>query len=131
MTRAKDKTCTDCRNGQRTSSDFRLTKNPKNRDTQRFAFSKLVEECNNIGRKILSIHSRRAVKDVFSILGDAFDGKIVFHWFSGTLNELNIAVNRGYYSSVNPDMFKSKNGKEVIKNMPLVKILLESDAPFT
>ncbi|WP_445671286.1 TatD family hydrolase [Paenibacillus sp. FSL K6-2862] len=28
-------------------------------------------------------------------------------------------------------MFNSKNGKELIKNMPLDKILLESDAPFT
>jgi len=108
-----------------------VTKNPDNRDTQRFVFSKLVEECNNIGGKILSIHSRRAVKDVYSILGDAFDGKIILHWFSGSLSELKIAVNRGYYFSVNPDMFNSKNGKELIKNMPLDKILLESDAPFT
>lgn len=108
-----------------------VTKDSDNRHTQRFIFNKLVEECNNVGGKILSIHSRRAVKDIYAILGDTFNGKIILHWFSGSLSELNIAVDRGYYFSVNPDMFNSNNGKELIKNMPLDKILLESDAPFT
>ncbi|WP_422656689.1 Qat anti-phage system TatD family nuclease QatD [Paenibacillus sp. EC2-1] len=108
-----------------------VTPNLDNRETQKDAFRKLIGECNNTGGKILSIHSRRAVKDVLSILGNTFDGKIIMHWFSGTISEMKIAINRGYYFSVNSDMFNSKNGNELIKNMPLDKILLESDAPFT
>lgn len=108
-----------------------ITTNSDNREIQRVAFRKLVEQCDKCGDKILSVHSRRAVKDVLSIVGNSFNGKIILHWFSGTLRELMIAVNNGCYFSINSDMINSKNGKELIKNMPLDKILIESDAPFT
>lgn len=108
-----------------------VTTNSDNRETQRIAFRKLIEQCDKYGGKILSVHSRRAVKDVLSIIGDSFNGKVVLHWFSGTPRELMTAVKYGYYFSVNSDMINSKNGIELIKNMPLDRILLESDAPFT
>lgn len=108
-----------------------VTTNSDNREIQRIAFRKLVEQCDTCGDKILSVHSRRAVKDVLSIIGGSFNGKIILHWFSGTLGELRTAVDKGYYFSINPDMIDSKKGKELIGNMPLDKILLESDAPFT
>ncbi|WP_433938501.1 Qat anti-phage system TatD family nuclease QatD [Paenibacillus lautus] len=108
-----------------------VTTDTDNRETQRIAFRKLIEQCDKYGGKILSVHSRRAAKDVISIIGDSFNGKIILHWFSGTLRELLTAVKNGYYFSVNVDMINSKNGTELIRNMPLDKILLESDAPFT
>lgn len=108
-----------------------VTTNLDNREIQRIAFRKLVEQCDTFGDKILSVHSRRAVKDVLSIIGGSFNGKIILHWFSGTLRELMTAADKGYYFSINSDMIDSKKGKELIINMPLDKILIESDAPFT
>ncbi|WP_405168604.1 Qat anti-phage system TatD family nuclease QatD [Paenibacillus sp. FSL H3-0286] len=107
------------------------TTNIDNRETQRIAFRELIEHCDKYGGKILSVHSRRAAKDVLSIIGDSFDGKVILHWFSGTKRELMIAIKRGCYFSINSDMINSKNGMELIRNMPLDRILLESDAPFT
>jgi len=108
-----------------------VTTSSDNRETQRNAFAQLIEQCDKYGGKILSVHSRRAAKDVLSIIGNSFNGKVILHWFSGTLRELMIAINSGYYFSINSDMINSKNGIELIKNMPLDRILIESDAPFT
>lgn len=107
------------------------TTNLDNRETQRIAFRKVIEQCDKYGGKILTVHSRRAAKDVLSIIGDSFNGKVILHWFSGTLRELMTAVKNGYYFSINSDMINSKNGVELIRNMPLDRILVESDAPFT
>lgn len=107
------------------------TTNLDNRETQRIAFRELIEQCDKYGGKILSVHSRRAAKDVLSIIGDSFNGKVILHWFSGTLRELMTAVKNGCYFSINSDMINSKYGINLIRNMPLDRILLESDAPFT
>lgn len=107
------------------------TSSPDNRETQRNAFRGLIEQCDKHGGKILSVHSRRAVKDVLSIIGASFNGKVILHWFTGTQKELMIAVKNGYYFSINSNMINNKSGIELIKNMPLDRILFESDAPFT
>ncbi len=108
-----------------------VTTDIDNRETQRDAFKKLIEQCDKYGGKILSVHSRRAAKDVISIIGGSFNGKIILHWFTGTQRELMIAIKNGYFFSINSDMINSKNGIELIKNMPLDRLLFESDAPFT
>lgn len=110
--------------------DYRTT-NLENREIQKNAFRELIEQCDKYGGKILSVHSRRAATDVLSIIGDSFNGKIILHWFSGNLKELLLAIKYGCYFSINSDMINSKSGIELIKNMPLDRILIESDAPFT
>ena len=53
------------------------------------------------------------------------------HWYTGTLRNLEIALSRGYYFSINHQMIKSQNGRNIINRIPMDRILLESDAPFT
>ena len=55
----------------------------------------------------------------------------ILHWFTGTMGELKRAVEMGCYFSINPRMFKTKSGIEIIKKIPIECVLLESDAPFT
>src|SRR5690606_22732027 len=59
-----------------------------------------------------------------------FPGKIILHWYSGSLNYLENALSYGYYFSVNSAMLQSKNGINIIKTIPLNRLLLESDSPF-
>lgn len=99
-------------------------------DKQKKIFSKIVEWCDIQGNKILTIHSRKAVNDVLQILGESFNGKVILHYYSGTLNNLKIAINRGYYFSVNFKMTQTKSGKEIISQIPIERILSESDYPF-
>ena len=79
--------------------------------------------------KVLSVHSRRASKEVMNCL-KGFNGKVILHWFSGRLQDLEEAVDRGYYFSINPQMLKSKAGQAIVSSIPVNRILLESDAPF-
>ncbi|MDT8717020.1 TatD family hydrolase [Clostridium sp. 19966] len=103
----------------------------ENKALQINTFKEIIDNCNKLGGKILSIHSRKASKHVIEIIGDKFNGKIILHWFSGTISELREAIENGYYFSINTEMVKSKKGIELIKNIPIERILIESDAPFT
>jgi len=78
----------------------------------------------------LTIHSRRAENDLLDILGDDFPGKVILHWYSGSIKNLERAISRGYYISINYQMTKSKNGQKIIDYTPNNQILLESDGPF-
>lgn len=40
------------------------------------------------------------------------------------------AIEIGCYFSINPGMLKTKSGLEIIKKVPLDRILVETDAPF-
>ena len=55
----------------------------------------LIEKCNSIGNKILTVHSRGSANEVLSIIGDKFNGKIIMHWYSGTLKNLQKAIKPG------------------------------------
>ncbi|GFZ79807.1 TatD family hydrolase [Aquaticitalea lipolytica] len=106
-------------------------KSPENFKTQKLVFEKIIEACDKEGGKILTIHSRKAEKEVLNIIGDKFSGKIILHWYSGSLRELDRAISIGAYFSINHSMTKSKNGQKIIERIPLNKLLIETDGPFT
>ncbi len=93
-------------------------------------FESLISKCNEIGDKIISIHSRMASLEVTSIIGDNFKGKIILHWYSGSINNQITAIKNGYYFSVNSAMLQSDSGRKIVSNIPEDKILLETDSPF-
>ena len=99
-------------------------------NTQKRIFEKIIGACADQKDKILTIHSRRAEKDVISIVGNSFPGKAILHWYSGSISDLEKAVSYGFYFSINSAMTQSKNGINIIKNIPLNRLLLESDSPF-
>ena len=62
---------------------------------------------------------------------DGYTGKIILHWYSGNLRTLRDAIDLGCYFSINQQMLLSKNGRDVVDALPIDKILVESDAPFS
>lgn len=101
------------------------------RQTQRQVFSQILEKSAQFGDKVVSVHSRRAVVDVVSMIGSRYPGTVILHWFSGTTSELNRAVSAGSFFSVNHQMLKGQKGRDLIAGMPPEKVLTESDGPFT
>jgi len=94
-------------------------------------FDELLEECAVQGGRIMSIHSRGAVKQVLDLLEKHPDaGTPVLHWFSGTKAELARAVERGCWFSFGPAGAVSKAGKDILSLLPLNRLLPESDGPF-
>ena len=108
--------------------DLKAGKDTKN--MQISFFEELVHRCDQIGNKILSVHSRAAASDVISVIGNNFNGKIILHWYSGTKQNQEQAIRNGFYFSINHAMLNSESGKKIIARIPDDKILLETDSPF-
>ena len=101
-------------------------------DRQEIVFTRILEMCSKSGGKILSIHSTYAVNEVLDHL-ERFPqaGPPIMHWFTGSLSQLQRAVALGCWFSVGPKMILSKKGRDIVLNIPLDKLLLETDGPFT
>jgi TatD DNase family protein len=99
---------------------------------QEFIFECAIKESQNVGGRIISIHSRCAASRVLSILKKYPNcGHPILHWFTGSIFELNEAVERRCFFSINPIMTMSKKGKDLVSRLPKELVLPESDGPFT
>lgn len=99
----------------------------KNTQLKSFEF---VLGCVKGKRKILSLHSRRAEKEVLEMLCDRNIENAIFHWYSGPVSLIKDIVYKGYYFSINSAMIQSDNGKKIISKIPKELILTETDYPF-
>lgn len=86
--------------------------------------------------RVLSIHAVRAVGAILDTLEshgllEDITGSpaIIFHWFSGTSDELVRARHAGSFFSINERMLATKRGREYARQIPLNRLLLETDAP--
>lgn len=76
------------------------------------------------------IHSREATEDTINTL-KKFKVKGVIHSFSGSLETAQIYIKMGYLLGINGVItFKNAKLKEVIKDIPLENIILETDSPY-
>ena len=98
-----------------------------NRKKQKEIFLEIINACQG---KIISVHSRRSESECLDVLR-GFSGKVILHWYSGSICLLKEAVDMGCYFSVNQQMLLSQNGRGIVDNIPLDRILVESDAPFS
>ena len=81
-------------------------------------------------RKIISVHSRRAEKELLGLLGEYNIENVIFHWYSGSVSLIPAIIERGYYFSINEAMTLSHSGKSIIDKIPQDRILMETDAPY-
>lgn len=99
------------------------------KDIQLDTFSKLLTVISG-QKKILSIHSRKAEKEVLDLLMKNNIQSAIFHWYSGGLNLIDTIAKAGYFFSINPAMVKSMSGRKIISKIPRQLVLTETDGPF-
>lgn len=100
-------------------------------DQQVKVFDRILDECEKLGGRVLTIHSRGAAERVLdSIERHPRAGLPILHWFSGSLKQLGRAASLGCWFSVGPAMMRSAKGRDLAAAMPLERILTETDAPF-
>jgi TatD DNase family protein len=101
-------------------------------DLQKEIFIKQIKLANELNLPI-SIHDREAHKDTFDILKEYNKGsKIVMHCFSGSVEFAKECIKEGWYLALG-GVVTFKNAikmKEVAQEIPLNKLLLETDAPY-
>lgn len=98
---------------------------------QERVFTKILEHCAASGGRLLSIHSRAAATRVLDCLEKMPKaGTPIFHWFSGSVRELDRAISLGAWFSVGPAMLRSKKGRHLVELMPSERVITETDGPF-
>ena len=101
----------------------------ENREKQILFFESQLKLAEKYNLPVI-IHSRNATDDVLKIL-KKYSIKGVIHCFSGSIEIAREFIKLGYYLGVGGILtFKNSKLGEVIKNVPIEYILLETDSPF-
>ncbi len=107
--------------------------NKENKEEQRKVFIEQIELANKLNLPIV-IHTREAIQDTIDILKNKIECKQkgVFHCCPLNVELVKEALKLGFYISfAGPVTFKnSKNANDVIKIVPLEKMLIETDSPY-
>lgn len=110
--------------------DFAPKRAKATRETQVAVFECIAAACAQEGNKAISIHAVRSAGTVLDTLErcDALtNNACIFHWFSGTSDELQRAVKLGCFFSVGLAMVTSKRGRAYAQAIPIDRLLLETD----
>jgi TatD DNase family protein len=91
-------------------------------------FQKMLSLAEQLGKPV-SIHSRRTLDEIFSILPSYSLKGVLLHWFSGSKKQLQKTMDLNYYVSYGPAMIYSDDKQVLLSQTDLNKILLETDGP--
>ncbi len=101
-------------------------------DIQKNVFIKQINMANKLGLPIV-VHDREAHKDTFDILKEINkESKVLFHCFSGSVEFMKECTREGWFIALG-GVVTFKNAvkmKDVAKEVPLNKLVLETDAPY-
>ena len=112
--------------------DYHWEKDLQKREIQKHFFIKQIEFANKVGLPI-SIHSREAFQDTLEILKEhkPLHGGVM-HCYSGSVENIQDIINLNLYIGLDgPVTFRNaKTPKEVAAEVPLEKLVLETDSPY-
>ena len=105
-------------------------------ETQKFYLRKYLQLALETKLPVI-IHCRDAFKDFFQILDEEYienekHAPGVLHCFTGTMEEAEAVIERGWYLSLSGIVtFKKSTAlQEVAKKVPLERLLIETDTPY-
>lgn len=114
-----------------TGLDYHWDKSPK--DVQQEVFRKQIQLAKKVNLPIV-IHNRDATADVVRILKEEGAEKVggIMHCFGGSVETAKECIKMNFIISLGgPVTFKNaKTPKEVAAEIPLDKLLIETDAPY-
>ena len=104
--------------------------NKENKDKQINIFSRQVKLAQELNKPII-VHSRDAIQDTYSVLRDN-RVRGVIHCYSDSAQMAKNLVKLGYYISISGTVTwkNAREPLEVIKAVPLDRLLIETDCPY-
>jgi TatD DNase family protein len=101
------------------------------RDSQRLCFEKHLE-AGLEAQLPLSIHTRDAEEDTIALITKYKETRGVIHCFTGSSYLRDAALALGYYISMSGIVTfnKAQELRDTVKDIPLDRLLIETDAPF-
>ena len=105
----------------------------KNADWQQNSFHRHLQAALEVDKPVI-VHTRNARQDTLDILGDYASQKPrgVLHCFTESLEMAEAALDMGFYISFS-GIITFKNAaalRDVVKQVPLERLLVETDAPW-
>ncbi|WP_342495143.1 TatD family hydrolase [Bacillus sp. FSL K6-0046] len=111
--------------------DYYWDKSPK--DVQKEVFRRQIALAKEVNLPII-IHNRDATEDVVTILKEEGAAEVggIMHCFTGSLEIAKACMEMNFYISFGgPVTFKNaKKPKEVVKDIPSERLLIETDCPY-
>ncbi|AWB42802.1 hydrolase TatD [Paenibacillus sp. CAA11] len=111
--------------------DYYWDTSPK--EVQHQVFRRQIGLARELGMPIV-IHDRDAHEDIVKILREEKASEVggIMHSFSGSWETAKLCMNMGFHISFGgPITFKNaKQPKEVLKQVPLDRLLIETDSPY-
>ena len=107
--------------------DYHYTKD--NKDKQIWLFEEQLKIADAFNLPVV-IHSRDATMDTINTL-KKYKVKGIIHCFSGSLETAKIYISMGFLLGIGGVVtFKNSKLKDVVKEVPLESIVLETDSPY-
>ena len=93
------------------------------------AFRKQISIARDFKLPII-FHSREAHRDCFRVLKEekAYEVGGVMHYFQGSLYDAQAAIDSGFYISIARPLFRIDELQDVVKNISLDHIVIETDS---
>lgn len=103
--------------------------NDMNKDVQKEYFEKQLELAEKYDLPVV-IHSRDSIQDVYDILKE-HKCRGVIHCFSGSIEMAKLFIDLGFYLGIGGVLtFKNSKLKEVVSELSLDNLVLETDSPY-
>lgn len=103
--------------------------NDMNKEVQKEYFEKQLELAEKYDLPVV-IHSRDSIQDVYDILKN-HKCRGVIHCFSGSLEMAKLFIDLGFYLGIGGVLtFKNSKLKEVVSELSLDNLVLETDSPY-
>ena len=100
-----------------------------NKEKQQLLFEQQLGLAKELGIPAI-VHSRKAEKEVVETLIRCSCGKVVLHAFHGSLKLVKMAADAGFYITIPTNIERSSHFQAVVKQLPLSRLLTETDTPF-
>ena len=111
-----------------TGLDYYWVKDEKLRKKQKWLFNEHIKLALELDKPIV-VHSRDAADDTFDIMKQFSNARFLLHCFQYR-KKLDVVKQEGWFISIGPSILRSKDVKKIARDMPLNRIMLETDAPW-
>ena len=108
--------------------DPTYVKSSEDNDRQIFLFESLLSLAEKF-QKPISIHSRKSLDAIFSIITSYDIKHALLHWFDGSKKQLQKAMDMDFFVSYGPVLIYANDKQMLLSKTSETKILVETDGP--